>query len=197
MRAIIAGMTRPRSVWLVAAPLMAAASLGAHGLAYRLASRVAGTVADDTHGYLAYLSLAVAPAAALVLVILALRVLRSDAGVARRPLPWTPFAVAPPVAFALQEHLERLLATGAVPFSTATEPTFVLGLALQFPFALAAYAATRALLGSADRIAAVRARSARFVAPSHSLTPVAAAVERLLPARVCFRPNGRSPPLVA
>ena len=176
---------------------MAAASLGAHGLAYRLASPVAGTVADDTHGYLAYLSLAVVPAAALVLAVLALHVLRSDSTVVRPPLPWAPFAVAPPIAFALQEHLERLLATGAVPLSTATEPTFVLGLALQFPFALAAYAATRALLGSADRIAAVRARPAPFVPATRSLTPVAAAVERLVPARVALRANGRAPPLLA
>ncbi len=171
--------------------------MSAHGLAYRLASPVAGTVADDTHGYLAYFSLAVVPAAALVLVVLVFHVLRSGTTVVRPPLPWAPFAVAPPVAFALQEHLERLLATGPVPLSTATEPTFVLGLALQFPFALAAYAATRALLGSADRIAAVRVTSAPLVAPSHSLTRVVAAVERLVPARIGFRPNGRAPPLLA
>ena len=44
----------------------------------------------------------------------------------------------PPLAFVVQEHLERFLYSGDVPWTTALEPSFLLGLALQLPFALAA-----------------------------------------------------------
>jgi hypothetical protein len=42
--------------------------------------------------------------------------------------------------------------TGDLPLATALEPTFVLGLLLQAPFALAAFLLARALLAVAERI---------------------------------------------
>jgi hypothetical protein len=61
----------------------------------------------------------------------------------RPPLPL--FALLPPLGFAVQEHLERLTATGRVPDDLMTEPTFLVGLALQLPFALAALLVAYAL----------------------------------------------------
>ena len=76
-------------------------------------------------------------------------------------MPAWPFAVLPPLAFALQEHLERLLHAGAVPWTAVLEPTFLPGFLLQLPFALLAFAVARALLGAAVLLARLlRARSA-------------------------------------
>ena len=55
------------------------------------------------------------------------------------------FAILPPVAFVIQEHLERFLGSGSVPYDLLVEPTFLVGLALQLPFAVAALLLTRAL----------------------------------------------------
>jgi len=69
------------------------------------------------------------------------------------------FAAMPPLAFALQEHLERLF-HGAGVAGVVLEPTFLLGLVLQAPFALAAYLLARLLLGVAERAGRVLARRA-------------------------------------
>ena len=192
------GGVRPgRSVWLVAGPLLAAASLLAHSVAYRVAHAFAGTGADDTHAYLSYLSLAAAPATVLVLVALAARVLVR--GATRSRMPWAPFVWLPPLAFALQEHVERLATTGAFPVAAATQPTFALGVLLGVPFGLTAYVVTRALLGSADRISTVAssARAHGLPLPQWALVAVRPAVARLLPFRILARPTGRAPPVAA
>jgi hypothetical protein len=67
-------------------------------------------------------------------------------------LPARLLFLVPPLAFALQEHLERLVHDGSFPLAAAIEPTFLVGLALQLPFALAAYAVAAALLEVADRV---------------------------------------------
>ena len=56
------------------------------------------------------------------------------------------FALLPPFAFVVQEHLERLLHTGELPLGAALEPTFALGILLQVPFAVLAWILARALL---------------------------------------------------
>jgi hypothetical protein len=55
------------------------------------------------------------------------------------------FAVAPLLAFALLEHVERLVAHGEVPYGTALEAPFLVGLALQLPFAVTALCLLRGL----------------------------------------------------
>src|SRR5918996_373151 len=122
----MAAVKRPPSVWLLAAPLLAASSVIAHALAYRLTGRNDGVVPDDTHGYLAHLPVLAAPAAAVAAVALTLRGVRTRRGERVRPLPWTPFALAPPLGFALQEHLEHLVHTGSLSSATAVEPTFAI-----------------------------------------------------------------------
>jgi hypothetical protein len=82
----------------------------------------------------------------------------------RRPseLPVRLFALLPPAGFALQESLERLIASGSIPPDLVLEPTFLVGLALQLPFAVAALLLTRALyslgFGAGRLLAAALAR---------------------------------------
>src|SRR3990172_8727238 len=88
----------------------------------------------------------------------------------RAPAAW-PFAAVALGGFAVQEHLERLVHTGEPPL-LVTWPVFLLGLALQLPFALAAYLVARALLHVAQALAEPHA------------TPRLAAPPMLLPAAV-------------
>ena len=74
---------------------------------------------------------------------------------ADRPSLWA-FGLVAPALFTCQEHIERLAHDGTVPW-LAGEPTFLAGLALQLPFALAAYLVARLLLRVARSIARVLA----------------------------------------
>jgi hypothetical protein len=149
-------MQRRGLAWLSALPLMAAGSLAAHALAYRIAEprahERADVLASTGHGYLGY----AAPALAACFVLLVGGLVDTALRASRRRAPariaaW-PFALVPPFGFVLQEHFERLLANGDVPLGAALEPTFLVGFALQLPFALAALVAARVLLCVAERI---------------------------------------------
>jgi hypothetical protein len=117
--------------WLVSVPFMAAGCLAAHSLAYHLVSNP-----RERHGYLAFAPLFLGVLGGLAIV-----------GAVRRGRTHSPvfFALLPPLAFTVQEHAERLQLV-------ATEPAFLVGLALQLPFALAALVAARAFLGLADLV---------------------------------------------
>jgi hypothetical protein len=142
-------MTRRRAVWAIALPLAVASWLGAHCLAYWLvasgAERHMGLHADHGHAWLGY-----TPALAvwgLTLVVAGLVLCVGEGLRGRRPSgpPVRLFALLPPLAFAVQEHLERLIGSGAIPYDLVLEPSFLVGLALQLPFAVAALLLTRAL----------------------------------------------------
>jgi hypothetical protein len=122
--------------WLVSIPFMAAGCFAAHSLAYHLVSNP-----RERHGYLAFAPLFLGLLGGLAIV-----------GAARRGRTHSPvlFALLPPLAFVIQEHVERLQLV-------ATEPAFLVGLVLQLPFALAALVAARAFLGLADLVAEVLA----------------------------------------
>lgn len=131
-------------------PLAVVGSQVGHALAYRLVTpdgaERAHELAATGHSYLAYAPLALA--IGTVMVVLALGVeLRHviTGGQVSRPSALS-FAVLAPAIFVLQEHFERLLHDGAFPWSAAVESTFVTGLLLQLPFALAAYLVARLLL---------------------------------------------------
>ena len=128
-------MNRTR-VWLVVSPVVAAGVLTAHWLAYRLTS----TPTDPFHGYLEH--------APQVLLLLALAGMILAAVTARVDAPpsWA-FPFVGLATFVLQEHLERLVHGGGAPF-LLTSPAFLLGLALQIPVALVAWALARWLLGA-------------------------------------------------
>ena len=189
--------------WLVAVPLMLVGSEAAHALAYRFAYpelHVRMQVLLVTgHGYLRWLPLVLGGVAAVVALSLLVTAADAARGRAARGLPAWAFALLPPVAVAVQEHVERLLHTGVFPWQEFGTPTFAPGLALQLPFALLAYAAARLLLRTAER--AGRA-VARVAPPRPRLAPVvlaAPAAEPPLP-RAALISSGhakRGPPLLA
>jgi hypothetical protein len=140
---------RRTTALMVAIPLALASWLGAHCLAYWLVSpgeeHHMGMHAEHGHAWLGYTPALAIWALAVVVAGLVLCVGEGMRG--RRPArpPLRLFALLPPAGFALQEHVERLIATGSIPNDVLVEPTFLVGLALQLPFALAALLLTRAL----------------------------------------------------
>lgn len=128
---------------------MAAGCLGAHSAAYRL---VEPSTPDAEHGYLALAPLLIAIAAAIGMVAVVRSVL---AGRIRGGAPIYAFAILPPLAFTLQEYAERALHDGAAPLEMALEPAFLLGLALQLPFALCSLALARGLFHVAEAAGAL------------------------------------------
>jgi hypothetical protein len=197
-------MTGRRAVWLLSLPLVVASWLGAHCLAYLLVSPGAehemGLHSEHGHAYLGYTPAIAIWGFALVLAGLVLCVGEGLRG--RRPSqpPLRLFALLPPVGFAVQEHLERLVGTGAVPHDLVTEPTFLVGLALQLPFALVGLLVAYALcaLGFSFGRAAARALAPNgpiSVTPPRVLGCRAAAA--LIPPSVLATGHGpRAPPAV-
>jgi hypothetical protein len=107
-----------------------------------------------------------------------------------------PFAMVAPTAFVLQEQLETALRGGGLSFATMLEPTFLPGLALQMPFALAAYLVARALLRLADGVRRLIADAAPARAPAPVLLvlfPTLAEVPR--PGARSSACSGRAPPV--
>jgi hypothetical protein len=131
-------------------PLAVVGSQVGHALAYRLVTpdgaERAHELAATGHGYLAYAPLALAICTVVVALSLGIELrLVVRGGRSSRPSAFT-FAVLAPTIFLLQEHFERLLHDGTFPWHAVTEPTFVAGLLLQLPFAVAAFVAARLLL---------------------------------------------------
>jgi hypothetical protein len=162
--------------WTITLPLTAAGVLCGHSVAYA----ALGEPSEGIHAYLEH-----APQLLAVLVSVALAALVFETRGATRPAwPFAAFALA---VFATQEHAERLVHTGDLPW-LATRPVFLLGLALQVPFALAAWLTARSLLRvratAPPRPPALPVLA--FSVPSLERLPVAG------PARV--RPAVRGPP---
>ena len=136
----------------------------AHWLAFRLVYpdpfERAQALQATGHGYLNdWLPIAGGVAVAILVVGLYLwcREARVARGLDVARVGLSRFAALPPLAFTLQEHLERLIHSGTV-VGVVLEPTFMLGLLLQVPFALAAYLLARLLLGVAGQVGHVLAR---------------------------------------
>jgi hypothetical protein len=188
--------------WLVAVPLMLAGSQVAHVLAYRWVYPESGVRVRELlrtgHGYLSLMPFVLGVAAALT--VLSLVVSASDAARGRRtrPLPAWAFALMPLVAFTVQEHVERWLYSGVVPWHEWAAPTFAPGLLLQLPFAALAYLAARLLFRTAERIGlALRRLAPPRVRPAG--LPAPAAVVAVLPPHPPLISRGlakRGPPLL-
>lgn len=180
---------RKRTAWAVAAPSMLGGVLAAHDLAYRLtvpASVRAHELSQTGHAWFRYLPLLIAGALALAAVGLTRRAL-APAG---RPAAW-PFAVLPPLAFLLQESLERLFQTGSL--HPALETPVVAGVLLAVPFGLVAYLVARWLIGLSEAAAGVLRAGPPRLLPA--LPPRPHAVLRALPAGVDLGARaGRGPP---
>jgi hypothetical protein len=163
--------------WLFTLVLAAAGTLLAHAAAY-LAT---GEEPWPLHAYLGH-----APQLLVILATLAAVSLAATRGAANPPA-W-PFPVLAVGAFVAQEHLERLLHTGELPW-LLTSPAFLVGLAFQLPFALAAWWLAGRMLRSLMP-PTVRAR----LLPSYLLA-IAHAAPRAPASRAPITAAARGPPL--
>jgi len=147
------------------------------------------------HGYLTWLPIALALAGAVALVALAVTAADAARGRTARGLPAAAFALLPPLAFALQELLELSLHTGTFAWQALLAPTFLPGLLLQLPFALAAYVAARLLLRAAEHVG--RAFASPLPGGAY-VELVLAPAPATLPVRVAAASReSRAPPRVA
>jgi hypothetical protein len=133
---------RQRLAWLSTAPLMFAGLIAGHQLAYRLvysdAHARADALARSGHAYFGYVPLALAVSLGVLAAGLALQAAAGFRGDSRRPLASPLIVLLPPLAFVVQEFGERIVHSGQVPWTVVAQPAFLLGLAFQLPFALAA-----------------------------------------------------------
>jgi hypothetical protein len=138
-----------------------------HWIAYRLvypdAFERQQVLADSGHGYMGSMPLVLAVIGAVGACALVARAVARRGVTAGRLCSPVPFLLLAPVAFTLQELIERAVA-GQWPFSAMFVPTFLPGLIAQLPFALAAYLIARWLLRAADRVRGLlRAKTQRRV----------------------------------
>ena len=152
-------VSRRSLAWTVSLPLVAAGVESGHWLAFRVVypdpySRAQALVGSG-HSYLSAAPIFFAVAGAVAVCAFGLRVFRRgapDSGAV--PASLLPFLLVSPLAFALQECIERLF-MGGWPFAAAFAPTFLPGLLFQVPFALLAFVLARWLLRVADRLRAL------------------------------------------
>jgi hypothetical protein len=129
----------------------------AHAAVYRIiapdAHQREHLLAETGHAYLRLMPLGMAIVSVIVLVALLseARSARTGSAAALRPRLWA-FAAIAPATFACQEVFERLLHDGAVPWEAPLQKTFLVGLALQVPFAFATYVLARVLLRAAHEV---------------------------------------------
>jgi hypothetical protein len=170
-------MRRRRLAWLLSLALMAIGGLFAHILAYRLVAphpaRHEELLSSSGHGYHAHWAVCFAVCATVALIGLARVIVDRARGQKPLRLPLWVFGVLPPAGFVVQEHLERFLHTGTFPYAASLEATFLVGILLQIPFALAAFALARILLTFAEILGSrLGAASRPRLAPlTHSWEP--------------------------
>jgi hypothetical protein len=178
-------MRRRTSLLGLSLPIAAIGSLAGHTAAYAL---VGGTRQDaEIHGYLSYAPQFLALCVSAVAIAL---VLRASGRLGGRPAAW-PFAAVPPLAFVLQELIERLAA--GLPVHAVFESAVYVGLAAQLPVACVAFFVARALLRLADEVGLTLApRPAVF--SRDGLVASALPVPAFVHSRLAFDRLGRAPP---
>jgi hypothetical protein len=134
---MILPMARRMLAWLLITPLAAVGVLAAHAAAYA----ATGASLGEEHGYLDHAPQVAGLLSSLALVGLALQ----ERSLRPRSVWW--FAPIAPLGFTCQEHLERLVHTGQLPF-LLTSPTFLVGLALQLPVAAVCFVLVRRIVGT-------------------------------------------------
>ena len=193
-------MRGERLAWLVTLPIAIIGCESAHAAA----NVFLGTADGDTGPFF----LSTGRNADLVTLVASLAAVSVVLGLAGRAAgAWTthrtaaarlPFALLAPAAFVVQEHIETLLHTGAAPLGTALHQTFLAGLLLQIPFALAGYAIARALVRLADGVRALIGRRRR-AARAGGTPPHARPAYRTPPRTEAhsWAHSGRAPPRAA
>ena len=172
-------MARRLLTWALVTPVAVAGILAAHAVAYRLTGAEAGSL----HAYLDHAPQVVAVLGALGLVGLAVQE-RS-----RRP-PVFAFAFLAPIGFACQEHLERLVHTGDLPWLLTTQ-TFLVGLLLQLPVALLCAWVARRVGGTLSDVRPMRPASV-----ADPWLPLTVRLVALASFTEPARRSGRGPPLL-
>jgi hypothetical protein len=147
---------RQRLTWLSLAPLMLGGLLAGHELGYRLGisdpHARSDALSHSGHSYFAYVPVALTVCLGVLLAGLALQTISAFRGEPRRPATSPLLVLLSPAAFVTQEFLERFLHAGHISWTTALQPAFLIGLALQLPFALAALLLAWALDSAAHAI---------------------------------------------
>lgn len=171
-------MARPVTPWLLVIPLGTVGVLAGHEVAYAITSTTHG----DLHGYLSH-----GPQVALLFVLLSL----GGASVSRHACKvrlW-PFPAVALAGFVAQEHLERLVHSGTVPFLLG-KPVFLAGLGIQTLVALAVWLVARLLVRTIGGVEGFRPRA--FPDPRAAHWPLRFAG---LESALSGAPRARSPPL--
>jgi hypothetical protein len=190
---------RQRLAWFSTAPLMFGGLLAAHSLGYRLAiadpHARADALAHSGHGYFAYAPFALAVCLGILVAALVHQGAAGFRGKRRRAAASPLILFLPPMAFVIQEFLERLIHAGHVPLTLVLQPAFLVGLALQLPFALAALLVAWALDSAARAVGRALAVRPRLAFPAFVPVPVrVAAAPR--PAGLARGYGERAPPLL-
>jgi len=135
---------------------MVAGLFAGHALGYRLAipdaHARAHALANSGHSYFGYVPLTLTVCLGILIAALALRALAAFRGEPSRPAASPAMILLPPLAFVLQAYVERIAYTGHVSWPIALEPSFLLRLACQLPFALAALLIAWALDSAAHAV---------------------------------------------
>jgi hypothetical protein len=186
-------VNRSKAAWLLSLPLSAAGMLLAHQFAWELGGHE--HAGEAAHGYLQYGAIFAALGVATLIVAATTQLVRgvSGAGIADTP-PARVFAIVPIIGFLLQEHLEHIVAERELEVTFFLSAPFLLGLALQLPFALAALLVARLILGLVKHI--VRAVGSLGTVPGlASLRVLVPLGPELAPRRaLATHSAGRAPP---
>lgn len=181
------GMRRFLLAWLLVLPLVALSTQLAHSIAYRIvepnALERARHLQETGHP-----SIQLVPLLAVITFVLAVATGGALAyeqargrAVARITL-WA-FAVIPLVGYGLQEIVERLATAHGDLSAIISQPTLAIGLALQIPAAIAAYALARLILRAARQLGSFLASLRPRIPRPQRQAAVGSLVERLVPKR--------------
>ena len=146
--------------WLIAVPITVIGTFAGHSVGYWAAvpdaHERAHLLASSGHGYLDYAPLLLSICVALVVlgfVASLLSAFGNREATSLRSGRVALVAALAPVAFVLQELLERYLHDGHVHWALFLSAPFLFGLVTQLPFALLAAAVAFALASAAQRVA--------------------------------------------
>lgn len=202
----VRSLRQRRAAWLVALPVATASWLNAHCLAFLLMPPEGGEHmhhhADGGHTYFGSTPVLIA---ALVTVLAAGVVLCVGEGLrggtARPGPPVVVFALLPPLGFVVQEHVEELVRSGSITGDLVMEPTFLTGLALQLPFAVAALLLCRGLYALGYGVGRFLASRLAVATRVHNLAPLVhrrpTSVTLIPPSVLALGHGSRAPPAPA